>query len=193
MNLKTAAVFAILCSSIGVAQADPKGPFSVGSELKASNTVFETVTLTGLLPSHIYDYTFEFWYNAVAGQSWSAGRVGFQVGTTTYWSTLITRNSVNAADAASFMPSGTPLMQVVSDALGNAVVVIGATVFAQNTDDTKFNKNAGRTIVFGPVTVSKPIPNPTPVPGPIAGAGLPVLLGLAGYAAWRRRKGRAVA
>lgn len=28
----------------------------------------------------------------------------------------------------------------------------------------------------------------TPVPGPIAGAGLPILIGFAGYAAWRRRR-----
>lgn len=29
-----------------------------------------------------------------------------------------------------------------------------------------------------------------PVPGPIAGAGLPILVGVAGFAAWRRRKAR---
>ncbi|TBW32427.1 hypothetical protein EYW49_22075 [Siculibacillus lacustris] len=31
----------------------------------------------------------------------------------------------------------------------------------------------------------------TAVPGPIAGAGLPVVLGLAGFAAWRRRRSAA--
>lgn len=33
----------------------------------------------------------------------------------------------------------------------------------------------------------------TPVPGPIAGAGLPLLVGLAGYVAWRRSRNRSVA
>lgn len=34
-------------------------------------------------------------------------------------------------------------------------------------------------------------PGPAPVPGPIAGAGLPIVLGMMGFAAWRRRRAAA--
>lgn len=189
-TLRATTVAVMMLASAGIAKADPNAAYSASSTGANTSTVVKSIDLVGLTPNYIYQFAFNFWYNATGGPDWSGGQVGFTLGTTQYWSDVITTNNTNNASAASVMPSGTPVMQVVTDALGNAVVVIAATVFPRNIDDSKFKAGAGRTIEFGPVTVSNGVPNPTVVPGPIAGAGLPILLGFAGYAAWRRRKAR---
>lgn len=192
-KLKSTAIALMLMASAGAAAAEPNTEYRVSSSGVTTTTVLKSIDLVGLTPNYVYEFAFEFWYQATGSQDWSGGQVGFKLGTTEYWSNVITNNNANGVDAASVMPSGTPLMQVATDALGKAVVVIGATVFARNVDDDKFKTNTTRTIEFGPVTVSNGVPNPTVVPGPIAGAGLPILIGFAGYAAWRRRKARMAA
>ena len=92
----------------------------------------------------------------------------------------------------------------VVDSMSNTVasVLLGGS-FAKSvvpyTAATSFTAQAGQTytLLYGTsqdkvkdftVTVAA---SPLPSPGPIAGAGLPIVLGLMGFAAWRRRNAAA--
>lgn len=108
-------------------------------------------------------------WNVVAVlEKWSAGS----------WVDVATSNLKLVFNGSNLNPTGFGLGTVNGKSIGTAVAL----------DAGKYQVSYTFSGAPGQVTGTTAISNLTSVPGPIAGAGLPALFGLLGFAAFRRKK-----